>query len=297
MRQPIIANRMDAKLSPGTGIVILLGVGSAFASNHLCARIAFDHGASVATAVSVRATFTALLLLTLMRVQGVRIAIPRELRGRTLLAGVLIATQSYALYSAVALIPPALALLVFQTSPVLYVLLTWALGKEAPRWSAIPPMILALIGLALALNVRTGENMLAGVAWAFASGVSMTIVYYLNANALKPLDGRLRTFAMTAVTAVLVIVIASAAGAQALPRDGLGWSGLVLLAVFYCIAMLSLFYVLPRVPSTSTGALNFEPIALLVLAWLILGHTVTPVQLVGAVVTVGAIAWLGVSKK
>jgi drug/metabolite transporter (DMT)-like permease len=139
--------------------------------------------------------------------------------------------------------------------------------------------------------------MLAGVAWAFASGVSMTIVYYLNANALKALDGRLRTFAMTAVTAVLVVLIASAAGAQALPRDGAGWSGLALLALFYCIAMLSLFYVLPRVPSTSTGALNFEPIALLALTWLVLDHTVTPVQLVGAVVTVGAIVWLGVSKK
>lgn len=288
---------MDAKLSPGTAIVIMLGVASAFASNHLCARVAFDHGASVATAVSVRATFTALLLLVVMRVQGIRIAIPRELRGRTLLAGVLIATQSYALYSAVAIIPPALALLVFQTSPMLYVLLTWALGKEAPRWGAIPPMLLALVGLALALNVRAAENMAAGVAWAFLSGLSMTVVYYLNANALKSLDGRLRTFAMTAVTAVLVIVVATAAGAQAAPRDGLGWTGLALLAVFYCIAMMSLFYVLPRVPSTATGALNFEPIALLVLAWLILGHTVTAMQLVGAVMTVGAIAWLGVSKK
>ena len=29
--------------------------------------------------------------------------------------------------------------------------------------------------------------------------------------------------------------------------------------------MMALFYVLPRVPATSTGALNFEPIALLVL--------------------------------
>jgi drug/metabolite transporter (DMT)-like permease len=288
---------MDAKLSPGTAIVIMLGVASAFASNHLCARVAFDHGASVATAVSVRATFTALLLLVVMRLQGVRIAVPRELRGRTLLAGVLIATQSYALYSAVAIIPPALALLVFQTSPMLYVLLTWALGKEAPRWGAIPPMLLALVGLALALNVRAAENMAAGVAWAFLSGVSMTVVYYLNANALKSLDGRLRTFAMTAVTALLVIVVATAAGAQAAPRDGLGWTGLALLAVFYCIAMMSLFYVLPRVPSTATGALNFEPIALLVLAWLILGHTVTAMQLVGAVMTVGAIAWLGVSKK
>jgi drug/metabolite transporter (DMT)-like permease len=287
---------MEAKLSPGAGIVILLGVASAFASNHLCARIAFDHGASVATGVSVRATFTALFLFFMMRLQGVRIAIPRELRGATLVAGMLIATQSYTLYSAVAIIPPALALLVFQTSPMLYVLLTWALGKEKPRWSALPPMILALVGLALALNVRTGENMAAGVAWAFASGLSMTVVYYLNANALKSLDGRLRTFAMTAVTAALVVVTATAAGAQALPRDGAGWAGLALLAVFYCIAMMALFYVLPRVPATSTGALNFEPIALLVLTWLVLDHTLSALQVVGAFVTVGAIAWLGVKK-
>ena len=268
----------------------------AFASNHLCARIAFDHGASVATAVSVRATFTALLLFFLMRVQGVRIAIPRELRWPTLVAGILIATQSYSLYSAVALIPPALALLVFQTSPMLYVLLTWALGKEAPRWSVLAPMALALVGLAAALNVRTGDSMAAGVAWAFLSGLSMTVVYYLNANALKSLDGRLRTFAMTAVTAVLVVVVASAAGAQAAPRDGAGWTGLVLLAVFYCIAMMSLFYVLPRVPSTSTGALNFEPIALIAFTWIFLGHTITATQLLGALITVGAIAWLGVKK-
>jgi drug/metabolite transporter (DMT)-like permease len=287
---------MEAKLSPGTAIVILLGVASAFASNHLCARIAFDHGASVATGVSVRATFTALFLLFMMRLQGVRIAIPRELRGATLVAGMLIATQSYTLYSAVAIIPPALALLVFQTSPMLYVLLTWALGKEAPRWSALPPMMLALVGLALALNVRAADHMAAGVAWAFASGLSMTVVYYLNANALKPLDGRLRTFAMTAVTAVLVIVLAGAAGAQALPRDGAGWTGLALLAVFYCIAMMLLFYVLPRVPATSTAALNFEPIALLVLTWLLLDHTLSPLQIVGAFLTVGAIAWLGVKK-
>ena len=282
-------------------MLILLGVASCFASNHLCARIAFDHGASVVTAVSVRATFTALLLLALMRLQGVRVFIPRELRWKTLLAGLLIASQSYCLYSAVALIPPALALLVFQTSPMLYVLLTWALGKERPSWSALPPMLLALIGLGLALNVRPDSsgagNIPAGMAWAFASGLSMTLVYYLNANALKPLDGRLRTFAMTAVTAVLVVVAGTAAGAQVMPKDGTGWGGILLLAVFYCIAMISLFFVLPRLPTTTTAALNFEPIALLALGWLILGFTVTPLQLVGAVLTVSAIAWLGLLRR
>ncbi|HZE59264.1 MAG TPA: DMT family transporter [Burkholderiales bacterium] len=293
---------MDAKLSPGAGVLILLGVACLFASNHLCARIAFDHGASVVAAVSVRATFTSFVLLAVMRVQGIRLAIPRELRGKTLLAGLLIASQSYCLYSAVALIPPALALLVFQTSPMLYVLVTWALGRERPRWSALGPMALALVGLALALNLRPGHidtdfaALRAGVAWAFASGASMTVVYYLNANALKPLDSRLRTFAMTAVTALVVIIGGVSAGAHALPHGAAGWAGITLLAGFYCVAMTSLFFVLPRLPATTAAALNFEPIALLVLSWLALDITVAPLQIVGALLTVSAIAWLGLAK-
>ena len=288
---------MDTKLSPGAGVLILLGVACLFASNHLCARIAFDHGASVVAAVSVRATFTSLVLLAVMRLQRVRLAIPRELRGKTLLAGLLIASQSYCLYSAVALIPPALALLVFQTSPMLYVLLTWALGKERPRWRALWPM-----ALALALNLRPGHldsdwaALRTGVAWAFASGASMTVVYYLNANALKPLDSRLRTFAMTAVTALLVIIGGASAGAHVFPHDPAGWAGITLLSGFYCVAMMSLFFVLPRLPAATTAALNFEPIALLVLSWLVLDITVAPLQIVGALLTVSAIAWLGLSK-
>src|SRR4051812_19704206 len=293
---------IEAKLSPRASVLIMIGVASAFASNHLCARIAFNNGTSVTTGVSVRATITALVLLALMRFQAVPVAIPSELRLRTLFAGLLIAAQSYCLYSAVAIIPPALALLVFQTSPMLYVILTWALGKEAPRWSALVPMALALGGLALALNLRPAHfnadwaAVRAGVGWAFASGACMAVVYYLNANALKSLDGRLRTFAMTAVTAFLVIIAGAAAGAHVFPRDAMGWLGLALLACFYCVAMMSLFYMLPRITTTTTAALNFEPIALLVLSALILDITVAPLQIVGALLTVSAIAWLGLSK-
>jgi drug/metabolite transporter (DMT)-like permease len=293
---------MDGKLSPGIGILAMVGASTFFASNHLSARIAFDHGASVATAVSVRAAFTALVLLALMRLQGLSPAVPRGLRAAAIFAGLLIAAQSYCIGSAVALIPPALALLVFQTSPALYVLLSWALGKEQPRWSAVAPMVLALAGLALALNLAQGfqyhgANIAAGVAWACASSVCMATVYYLNANALKPLDSRVRTFAMTAVTAVVMVVAAGAAGAHALPAGATGWLGLVLLPLFYCIAMMTLFFALPRVEPTIVVALNFEPVALFLLGWIILGHAMSPLQIAGALLTVGAIAWLGASKK
>src|SRR5260221_5592932 len=78
---------MDAKLSPGSGVLILLGVACLFASNHLCARIAFDHGASVVAAVSVRAAFTSLVLLAGERGPGLSPPPPRAPRGRDAPAG------------------------------------------------------------------------------------------------------------------------------------------------------------------------------------------------------------------
>ena len=290
---------MEAKLSPGTGVVILAGVSTAFAANHVAARVAFDHGASVASGVVARAAGTALVLFLLMRLQGVHISLAPQLRAKALLAGVLVAVQSYCLYSAVALIPAALALLVFQTCPMLYVLLSWAMGKEVPRPQAFAAMLLALAGLALALDVGSGRSteLGPGIAWAFAAAVSFAFVYYMNSHSLKSVDGRLRTCVMTAITALIVLAGGVVTDKLALPHSSTGWVGIALLMVFYCIAMSSLFIVLPRLPAAATAALNFEPIALLGLAWVVLGQAVTTLQIVGAVVTVSAIAWLGVSKK
>jgi drug/metabolite transporter (DMT)-like permease len=293
---------MEAKLSPAAGIVLLLGCSTLFASNHVAARIAFDHGTSVAAAVALRAAGTALVLLVLLKLKNVSLFIPRGLRRQALVAGVLVAVQSYCLFSAVALIPAALALLVFQTSVMLYVLICWASGKEAPRMSSLAAMVVALAGLALVLDVRPGQlaaswaELGAGVLWAFGGAVSFAFVYYANAYALKPVDGRLRTFVVTALTAVLALAGGAAADALALPRDGTGWAGLALVTAFYCIALSTLFVVMPKLPPTSSVALNFEPIALLALAWIFLGQAVTPAQVLGAFVTVGAIAWMGVKK-
>jgi drug/metabolite transporter (DMT)-like permease len=294
---------MLGKLPPRLGIVILIVVASCFAANHLSARIAFNHGASVAFAVAVRASSTALFLLFVLKLLRIPFALPPGMRGWALLAGVLIAVQSFCLYSAVASIPPALALLVFQTSPMLYVLLTWAFGKQQPRAAALAPMLLALAGLAFALDIRTDQlgarwnEIGVGVSWAFASGVSMAFVYFLNGNALAGIDGRLRTFVMTAVTATIVIVAGTGAGAMRLPADAIGVAGLVSLTIFYCTAMIGLFAVLPRVPPAATAALNFEPIALLGLTWVFLDQRVSALQIAGAFLTVGAIVWLSVMKK
>ena len=294
---------MSGKLPLHLGIAILLMAATLFASNHVSARIAFDHGVTVATGVLTRTAGTALALLVMMKLQGVALRLPRELRWPALLTGIFAMTQGYCLYSAVAIIPAALALLEFQTAPMLFVVLSWAMGKERPRAGAFAAMLLALAGLALALNIRTDgfsarwAEIGTGVSWALGGALSFMMMLYCNANALKSVDGRLRTFIMTAIAAVIVLAGGAATDVLAAPRDAPGWTGLGLLTVFYCGGMCTLFIILPRLTATSTVALNFEPIALLGLGWLILGQALAPPQILGAFLTVGAIAWLGLARK
>lgn len=290
-------------MSPRTGIALLLVISVVFGANHVAARLAIDHGASVAGAVAVRSACTALFLLALLKGS---VGIGREVLPRALLTGCLVAVQSFCLYSAVAIIPVGLALLVFQTFPLLYVLLSWAAGKEKPHASTLLPIPLALLGLALALNVLEmnresaipAAQMGRGVAWAFAAALAFTVVVYQNAHWLKALDGRVRTFYMMAVTAVLVLVGGGIAGSLALPHDVTGWVALALLTLFYGTAITSLFLLLPRLHgSAGTIALNFEPIAALGIAWVVLGQAIRPLQVLGAFIVVGAIAWLTLAKR
>ena len=283
-------------------------IATLFGANHVAARVAIDHGASVASAVAIRSGCTALFLLLLLKLQGVSLAMPRQTVLRALGVGALVAAQSFCLYSAVALIPVALALLVFQIFPMLYILLSWATGKEKPGARVFAVIPFALVGLALALDVygKAGDvagrwqEIGAGVLWALGAALSFTLVFFFNVHWLKALDGRLRTFVMMAVTAALVVSGGIAAGAMALPRDATGWLGLAALTLLYGTAITSLFIVLPRLAAggaSSTVALNFEPIAVLAIAWVVLGQAIAPLQVLGAFIVVGAIAWLSMAKR
>src|SRR6476619_4389911 len=86
-------------------IALLMG------ANHVAARVAFDHGVDVTTAVAVRRIVTALVVGALIVVQRVPVAPTRRQRFFLPAIGVIVGVQSLCLYSAVARLPVALALL------------------------------------------------------------------------------------------------------------------------------------------------------------------------------------------
>lgn len=296
---------MSAILSPRLGVPLLMLLASMFAANHIAARLAFDHGTSVAAAVAVRSGATALVMIALLRLQSVPMALPRATLLRGLGIGLLVAVQSFCLYSAVAAIPVALALLAFNTFPMLFVLLTWAAGGDNPGRRALVAMPLALVGLVLALDILGTLGAIAGrwaeigvgVGWALGASTTFALVLFLTTRHLKDVDGRLRTLLTMGATAVVVGVAGAATGTLALPADGTGWLGLVLLTALYGTAITAIFTVVPRLAAASnTAALNFEPIAALALGWAILGQSVAPRQLVGAFIVVGAVILIGTKR-
>jgi drug/metabolite transporter (DMT)-like permease len=55
---------------------------------------------------------------------------------------------------------------------------------------------------------------------------------------------------------------------------------------------------LPKLGAVNNAAvLNFEPIAVLGLAWVVLGQAVALLQILGAFIVVGSIAWMGAGKR
>jgi drug/metabolite transporter (DMT)-like permease len=287
------------------GIAILLVIATVFALNHVSARVAFDHGTSVVTGVLFRSGGTALALLALLLVFRVPIRLPAPTIRRALVIGAMIALQSYCLYSAVARLPVALALLTFNTYPMVYTLLSWAAGVERASLRAFVTMLVALFGLSIALDItHTGEALAGrwaeiGVGVAFATGASLVFgsVLFLNARWLHGVDGRVRSLLTMASCSVIVLAGATATGTLALPHDGTGWLGLSLLTLFYGSGITAFFVVQPHMRATSDVAvLNFEPVSLVFLGWAILGQSLAPTQIAGALVVVGAIIALGMAK-
>lgn len=296
----------DQPIPRWLGIALLLAIAAIFGSNHIAARVAFDHGTNVTTAVAFRSTGTALFVLALLFLNGISLKIPGRTFAHSVLIGLLIAVQSYCLYSAVALIPVALALLAFQTFPMLLALISWVAGGERPSRRVLLAMPVALLGLALALDVwgKSGDiagrwaEVGAGVLWAIGASVSFAMALYLITRWLGGMDGRLRSFLFMSVVAVVTLAGGTVTNGFALPADGTGWIALALLTVFYGTAITSMFVLLPRLGAVNNAAvLNFEPIAVLGLAWLILGQAVMPLQIVGAFIVVGAIVWMGAGNR
>lgn len=291
----------------GVAFLTLLAIALMMGANHVAARLAFNSGADVLTAITFRSLCTAFVIGVIVWQQGVSLGLTQQQKRFLPLIGLLIGVQSFCLYSAVARLPVALALLAFNTYPLTTALWARLLYRQETPIAVTRAVPVILIGLALALDVLGAASGLGveahwseigvGVAFALGASLSFGLALVLTQFETPGLDGRVRTFFTLAIVGGLALMSVGVGDGFQLPRTVVGWWGLALLTLLYGTAFTLMFTLLPKLGVVGYAAvMNVEPVFALVLAWGVLGQAIAGMQLVGAMMVVSAVVWLGLRK-
>lgn len=296
------------KAISGTAFATLLLIALMMGANHVAARIAFNNGVDVATAVVFRSGVTTLVIVALLAAARVRVSFSTRHRRMLPLIGLLIGIQSLCLYSAVARLPVALALLAFNTYPIWTALWAAVVYRQKPERAMLIAMPVILLGLALALDVFGAASGLgasgqwarigAGVAFALAAAATFGLALVITQQETADVDGRVCTATTMAIASLIALAMVGTQGGFHLPQAAAGWAGLAALTFLYGTAFTIMFTVLPKLGVVGNSAImNVEPVFALVLAWALLGQRIAPVQVAGALLVVATVIWLGLRRR
>jgi drug/metabolite transporter (DMT)-like permease len=255
-----------------------------------------------------RSVVTASVIALILASQRVRIRFNARHKRMLPLIGLLIGIQSLCLYSSVARLPVALALLAFNTYPIWTAFWAWVVYRQKPEKALLMAMPVILVGLALALDVFGAASGLGasgqwarigtGVAFALAAAGTFGLALVITQREAGDVDGRVRTATTMAMAGLVALAMVAGQGGFHLPQAPAGWGGLAALTFLYGTAFTIMFTVLPRLGVVGNSAImNVEPVFALVLAWLVLGQAIAPVQIGGALIVVGAVMALGMRRR
>lgn len=287
--------------SAAIGYIIVIISALAFAGNNALAVLSYEAGTTPLTLITGRMIFTLIVLFLIMKISGLAITLPKRERYAALGLGVLNGTMAFCLMSAFNHVAVGLAVLVFYLYPVLTGIGAWATGQERLNAGLVVGLVGGFAGLALALEI-TGESANAlGVGLAAIASVLMAATALLSARVLKTDNARSVTLHMHISAAALFVLVSVVLGDLSLPQTTRGWIGYIGVPLFYTVAVATLFAGIAHIGAVRTSlVMNLEPVASIALGFILLGQVLTPRQLLGAAIVIGAVTaikWLGGKKK
>ena len=292
---------------PALGYALYLTASALFALNGSVSKVLLETGipSTRLSQLRVTAAFLVLLVVVLLTNRSA-LRLRRAEIPRLLVYGILgIAMTQWLYFVSIARLPVGVALLIEFTAPIM-VALWFRFGEGEPVRSAVWwGLILALIGLTLVSQVWQGFTLdVVGVVAAFGAAIALVIYYVTGergvsgAGARDPVSLTMWGFAAAALFWAVVQPWwsypwhalenpTSATGALTAVPTWLLVAYLVVLGtvVPFWLALASMRHL--RASQASTMGMS-EPVIASVLAWLLLGEVLAPVQVAGgAVVLVG----------
>ncbi len=272
------------------GLAILAISVPCYALSVIVARSVYEHGGNALACLVVRMGFFATALFIYFRVVGQSPWLPRRETLASLGLGILSAMQSFAYYKAFEYIPVSLAALLVYTYPPMVAVAARMISREPLTPVMVGALASAFLGIALVLQVSFGTLHPIGVACGLAAAVGMAVTTLISSRILVRADSRRMTLHIAIAAFGIYLGGALATGGTAWPRDVAGWSLLALLPMIYLVASLAWYTCLPMLgPMKASLMSNAEPVFTVAFAALLLGEFLSPLQMAGAALIVGAI--------
>ena len=292
---------------PLIGFGIVLGAAALFGTLGPLSRFAYDAGMDPTSFVAWRGLigFLGLAAYVAWRVRrgATRLVRPGEIpfRARTLLllAGAMGFALNLSMFIAFDRITIALALLGFYTYPAMVAAVNVALGREALDGARAMALGLAIVGMvavvASQLDPTRGLRLDAfGVGLALAAAVTQTVFVVVSRDGYDEVPTeQAMTFVLlvTVVGSVAIAMVTGATASLAYPIVAPDVLPLLLVAGIFTAAIPSLGFLtgIRAIGGTRAGILMlFEPAVGVALAAWLLGESLVPIQLVGAVAILAA---------
>ena len=284
--QPVV------RTAAGTGVVLCLLSAVAYAAVPILGKLGFEEGLSVSSLLVGRFGIAA-AVLWLLAIWFDATPSRRGVVTGLMLGLVFYAGQNGFYFAALQRISATLATLLVFIAPVLVAIAAVCLGRERLAAGQIAAIPLSLAGIALVLIGGSGLGEIDPIGVALALGCAvvysafMLITHAVVAN-VTPL-----TLSAAIITGGLIpfLVVAAVSADPPVPSSGDGWGiviAMALLGTVVPVAALTAGTALSG-PSTATILSASQPALTAGLAIVVLGETLTIVQVIGGLLVLGSV--------
>ncbi len=284
------------------GIVLAVGSALAFSSSGPLVKPLLEAGWSLSAALIVRMGLAGIILSpALVRTaRRQRFFLRRHSRSLLVFGLVPVAGCQMLFFSAMQRMPVAVALLLQYLAPVLLVAFVWIRTRRAPSRLVLIGSVVAIAGLVLVVDISGARFDPIGVLMALGAAATVCVYFVMSERTgddLPPLalaSGGLlvgaAVMALTAATGIIPFaapeVVLSFRGIEVPGLLSILWVGAVATTLGYAWGVMAV----PRVGSRLASFVGLsEVLFALGFAWLLLGETPGPVQVVGGAVLLAGV--------
>jgi drug/metabolite transporter (DMT)-like permease len=273
------------------GVVVALAAAACYAVANTSASVAYQAGSDPMTVAATRFLVPTVALFLWLRFGGVPLKLPRRDAILGVVLGFVTALYTFSLLRSFSMLPFALAVLIFYLFPLLATVLATTLGWEKFNWQTAAAIVLALVGLALALGLRGVGNLDPfGIALSLLAAIGLAAVIVVSSRLFGGGDARPLTLYMAAAACALLLVPCAVSGDFALPQTSAGWFAFVASSVLYGFAMIAFFIAVSMIGPVRASLLSYaDAVISAVLGVVVLGQTLTMVQVGGIALVIVAL--------